>query len=41
MNVFGLITVRLNFAFKAGSSMHGKAFRAFAGSKSVVAKLFE
>ncbi len=40
LSVLGRITFRLKFAFRAGSSMHGKALRALAGSKSVVAKLF-
>jgi len=39
LNVFGRIIVKLKLAFNAGSSKQGKALRAFAGSKSVVAKL--
>ena len=41
LSVLGRITLRLKLAFNAGSSMHGKALRALAGSKSVVAKLLK
>jgi hypothetical protein len=39
LNDLGRIIFKLKLAFIAGSSKHGKALRALAGSKSVVAKL--